>query len=120
MASILVVDDSSTIRFMVSVTLKRAGYNVIEAADGIEAINIAKNESVNLVLTDVNMPNMDGITLVKELRALPSYKFTPMLVLAGESTDDQKAECKAAGVVGWLIKPFRPEKLLDTVKKIVS
>ena len=120
MASVLAVDDSTSMRQMVSFTLKGAGYDVIEAADGVEALNIAKSQSVNLVLTDVNMPNMDGITLIKELRALPSYKFTPMLMLTTESAGDKKAEGKAAGATGWLVKPFNPDQLLATVKKVIS
>ena len=119
-ASILAVDDSASMRQMVSFTLKGAGYEVVEAADGVEALQIAKTRSVNLVITDVNMPNMDGITLIKELRALPSYKFTPLLMLTTESGADKKQQGKAAGATGWIVKPFNPEQLLNTVKKVIS
>ncbi len=120
MTSILAVDDSASMRQMVSFTLKGAGYDVIEAADGVEALNIAKNKSVNLVLTDVNMPNMDGISLIKELRGLPSYKFTPLLLLTTESGSDKKQAGKAAGATGWIVKPFNPDQLLATIKKVLG
>ncbi|MCB1774122.1 MAG: response regulator [Gammaproteobacteria bacterium] len=119
-ASILAVDDSASMRQMVSFTLKGAGYDVVEAADGVEALNIAKTRSVNLVITDVNMPNMDGISLIRELRALPTYKFTPLLMLTTESSADKKQQGKAAGATGWIVKPFNPEQLLNTVKKVLS
>jgi len=119
-ASILAVDDSASMRQMVSFTLKGAGYDVVEAADGVEALNIAKTRSVNLVITDVNMPNMDGISLIRELRSLPSYKFTPLLMLTTESGADKKQQGKAAGATGWIVKPFNPEQLLKTVSKVIS
>lgn len=120
MASILAVDDSASMRQMVAFTLKGAGYDVIEAVDGVDALNKAKGKSVNMVLTDVNMPNMDGITLIKELRKLPNYKFTPMLMLTTESSSDKKALGKSAGATGWLVKPFNPEQLLGTIKKVIG
>lgn len=120
MATILAVDDSASMRQMVSFTLKGAGYDVLEAADGMEALNVAKSNSVNLVITDVNMPKMDGITLVRELRGLPNYKFTPLLLLTTESSPEKKAEGKQAGATGWLVKPFNPDQLLATVKKVIS
>jgi len=107
-------------RQMVSFTLKGAGYDVVEAADGVEALKIARTRSVNLVITDVNMPNMDGISLIRELRALPSYKFTPLLMLTTESSADKKQQGKSAGATGWIVKPFNPEQLLNTVKKVLS
>ena len=119
-ASILAVDDSTSMRQMVSFTLKGAGYDVVEAGDGVEALNIAKRKSVNLVITDVNMPNMDGISLIKELRSLPSYKFTPLLMLTTESSTEKKQQGKAAGATGWIVKPFNPEQLLSTVKKVLG
>jgi len=119
-ASILAVDDSASMRQMVSFTLKGAGYDVVEAADGVEALNIAKTRSVNLVITDVNMPNMDGISLIRELRSLPSYKLTPLLMLTTESGADKKQQGKAAGATGWIVKPFNPEQLLKTVSKVIS
>lgn len=120
MASILAVDDSTSMRQMISFTLKGAGYEVIEAVDGQEALTIAKSGAVSLVLSDVNMPKMDGITLIKELRKLPNYRFTPMLMLTTESAADRKAEGKAAGATGWLVKPFNPDQLLATIKKVLS
>ena len=120
MTSILAVDDSTSMRQMVSFTLKGAGYEVVEAADGDEAFDVAKGKSVDLVVTDVNMPNMDGITLIKQLRTLPSYKFTPMLLLTTESSTDSKQKGKAAGATGWIVKPFNPDQLLATVKKVLG
>ncbi len=120
MASILAVDDSASMRQMVSFTLKGAGYEVIEAADGVEALNIARDKPVNLVITDVNMPNMDGISLIRELRNLPSYKFTPLLMLTTESSAEKKQQGKAAGATGWIVKPFNPDQLLGTVKKVLG
>ncbi len=120
MPSILAVDDSASMRQMVTFTLKGAGYEVNEASDGQEALDIARNKSVNLVIADVNMPRMDGITLIKNLRALPSYKFTPMLMLTTESGLDKKQQGKAAGATGWIVKPFNPDKLLATVKKVLG
>jgi two-component system chemotaxis response regulator CheY len=120
MQSILAVDDSASMRQMVSFTLKGAGYNVIEAADGQEALEKARGARVDLVLTDQNMPKMDGITLVKSLRGLPSYISTPILILTTESSDEMKAKGKAAGATGWLVKPFDPGKLLDVIKRVIK
>jgi two-component system, chemotaxis family, chemotaxis protein CheY len=120
MAEILVVDDSVSMRQMISFTLKGAGYTVDEAEDGVAGLGVAKSKSFDLVLTDVNMPNMDGITLIAELRQLPAFKFTPILVLTTESGADKKAEGKAAGATGWIVKPFSPDKLLGTCKKVLG
>ena len=120
MASILAVDDSASMRQMVSFTLKGAGYEVIEAADGQDALQLAKTRKVDLVLTDVNMPRMDGIALIRALRALPQYKFTPMLTLTTESTADKKQDGKTAGATGWIVKPFNPEQLLAVIKKVLG
>ena len=120
MASILAVDDSASMRQMVSFTLKGAGYDVIEAVDGVDALSKAKQQSVNLVITDVNMPNMDGIALIAELRKLPSYKFTPLLMLTTESSPEKKQAGKAAGATGWIVKPFNPDQLLATIKKVLG
>jgi two-component system chemotaxis response regulator CheY len=105
---------------MVSFTLKNAGYSVIEAADGQDGLDKAKGSTVNLVLTDQNMPKMDGLTLIKSLRAMPQYKTVPILMLTTESSDAMKAQGKAAGATGWLVKPFDPPKLLEVVKKVVG
>jgi two-component system chemotaxis response regulator CheY len=120
MARILAVDDSASMRQMVSFTLKSAGHEVLEAVDGVEALKLAQGESVDLVLSDVNMPNMDGITLCKNLRQLATYKFTPILMLTTESTGDKKMEGKSAGATGWIVKPFNPDQLLTTIKKVLG
>ncbi len=120
MASILTADDSTSMRQMVSFTLKGAGYEVVEAVDGVEALEIAKTRAFDLVVTDVNMPNMDGITLITELRKLPDFKFTPILMLTTESASEKKQEGKAAGATGWIVKPFDPEQLLGTIKKVLA
>jgi two-component system chemotaxis response regulator CheY len=116
---ILAVDDSASMRQMVRFTLESAGYKVVQAVDGIEALDFAKQTPVDLVLTDVNMPRMDGITLVRELRGLTSYKFTPMLVLTTESGSDTKQRGKQAGATGWIVKPFSPEQLLSTIARVL-
>ncbi|VAW60667.1 Chemotaxis regulator - transmits chemoreceptor signals to flagellar motor components CheY [hydrothermal vent metagenome] len=120
MATILAVDDSASMRQMVSFTLKGAGYQVTEAADGQEALNKARSQQFDLVITDVNMPVMDGITFIRNLRGVANYKFIPMLMLTTESAGDKKAEGKAAGATGWIVKPFNPDQLLSTVKKVLS
>jgi len=119
MQSILAVDDSASMRQMVSFTLKGAGYHVIEAADGQEAYEKAMTQSVDLVLTDQNMPRMDGVTLVKSLRGLPSYSTTPILILTTEASDEMKSKGRAAGATGWLVKPFDPIKLLAVIQKVI-
>jgi two-component system chemotaxis response regulator CheY len=120
MAKILAVDDSASMRQMVSFTLKGAGHDVIEASDGVEALKFAQGQSVDLVLSDVNMPNMNGIELCRNLRGLPSYKFTPILMLTTESAGDKKMEGKSAGATGWIVKPFNPDQLLTTIKKVLG
>lgn len=120
MANILVVDDSASMRQMVVFTLKGAGHTVTDVVDGKQALEIAKLESFDLVLTDVNMPQMDGITLTKELRALPDYRFTPILVLTTEAGMEKKQQGKAVGATGWLVKPFNPDQLLATVRKVLG
>jgi two-component system chemotaxis response regulator CheY len=118
---ILAVDDSPSMRQMVGVTLKSAGYDVLEACDGLEALDIAKQQApVDLVITDVNMPNMDGLTLVRELRMLPHYRGVPLLVLTTEASAEKKLEGKAAGATGWVVKPFSPERLLATIARIIT
>jgi len=119
MTKILVVDDSNSIRDMVSFTLKSAGYETVEARDGKEGLSKAQAGSFDLVISDVNMPNMDGIALCGELRKLVSFKFTPILMLTTESSGDMKLKGKAAGATGWLVKPFNPEKLLATIKRVI-
>ena len=118
--TVLTVDDSPSIRQMVSFTLKSAGYEVIEAADGMDGLDKAKAKAVNLVLTDQNMPRMDGISLIKSLRATPQYKSTPILMLTTESSDSMKSQGRAAGATGWLVKPFDPQKLIEVFKKVIG
>jgi two-component system chemotaxis response regulator CheY len=119
-ATILAVDDSASMRQMVSFTLKGAGYTVVEAVDGMDALSKAKTQSFDCVVTDVNMPNKDGIALIKDLRALPNYKFIPMLMLTTESGMDKKQQGKDAGATGWIVKPFNPDQLLKTIKKVME
>src|SRR5664279_223578 len=118
--TILAVDDSPTFRQMVCFTLKRAGYAVVEAEDGVEALEKARVHQANLVLTDQNMPRMDGLTLIESLRAMPQYNGVPILMLTTESTDEMKAKGRAAGATGWLVKPFDPKRLLDVVRKVIG
>lgn len=118
--TVLSVDDSSAIRMMVSCTLKSAGYEVIEAADGQEGLDKATARAVDLVLTDQNMPRMDGFTMIRSLRAIPAYKTVPILMLTTESGDAMRAQGMAAGATGWLLKPFDPQKLLEITKKAIG
>ncbi len=120
MAKILAVDDSASMRNMVAFTLRGAGHEVQEAGDGKAALDAAKAGHFDLVLADVNMPLMDGITLTRELRALPSFAGVPILILTTESDTDKKMQGKAAGATGWLVKPFDPEQLLATVARVAG
>lgn len=117
--TIMIVDDSASIRQVVSIALKGAGYDVIEAVDGKDALNKLTGQKINLIITDVNMPNMDGITFVTEAKKLAAYKFTPMMMLTTEAADDKKQAGKAAGAKAWLTKPFQAPTLLDAVSKLV-
>lgn len=117
---IMTVDDSTSVRQMVAFTLKNADYDVIEAKDGIDALIKAKSASVQMVLTDLNMPNMDGIELIQHLRADPAYRFVPIVMLTTESQDEKKKEGRNAGATGWIIKPFKPEQLLAVVRKVLG
>ncbi len=118
--TILTVDDSASVRQMVGFTLKEAGYDVVEAVDGKDALGKTKQLTISMVITDLNMPNMDGIELIKNLRSCASYKFTPIVMLTTESQDGKKQEGKLAGATGWIIKPFKPEQLLAVVKKVLG
>ena len=118
--TILAVDDSVSMRQMVAFTLKSAGYEVIEAVDGQDALDKANLHKVNLVLTDINMPRMDGLKLLKLLRELSDYKAIPILMLTTESGDDMKAKGRAAGATGWLVKPFDPKRLLEVIAKVID
>ncbi|NLU99327.1 response regulator [Marinomonas sp. UCMA 3892] len=116
---LLIVDDSPSVRQMVEMTLKGAGYAVKTASDGQAALNLCKTEMFDFVLTDQNMPNMDGITLIKSLRAMPSYARVPLIVLTTEAGENMKQKGKAAGATGWMVKPFDPKKLLEVVAKVL-
>ncbi|MCB1762689.1 MAG: response regulator [Gammaproteobacteria bacterium] len=116
--TILVVDDSPSIRQVVGIALRGAGYQVVEACDGLEALDKLKAQKANLIISDVNMPRMDGISLVKQIKANPNTKFTPILMLTTESEEAKKAEGKAAGAKAWLVKPFQPAVLLSAVSKL--
>jgi len=118
--TILAVDDSASIRQMVSFTLKGAGYEVVEAVDGVDALDKARNHDLALILTDINMPRMDGLALVKSLRVMPRYKTAPILMLTTESSDVMKARGRAAGATGWLVKPFNPRQLVQVVHKVIG
>ncbi|MBV7316940.1 MAG: response regulator [Shewanella sp.] len=120
MKKILAVDDSASMRQMVGFTLKTAGFDVTEACNGDEALTVAQQGQYDLVISDVNMPVMDGITLIRNLRTLPAYKFTPLLMLTTESGGDKKQEGRAAGATGWIVKPFNPDQLLATVRKVLG
>ena len=117
---VLTVDDSASIRQMVTFTLKSAGYEVVEAVDGNGGLARAQADSFDLILTDQNMPGMDGLNLIRALRKLPAYGATPILMLTTESSDQMKSLGRAAGATGWLVKPFDPQKLLDVVKRLVG
>ncbi|RUO31914.1 two-component system response regulator [Aliidiomarina sedimenti] len=116
---ILIVDDSASIRQVVSTTLQGAGYETIEACDGMDGLKKLDGSKINLIISDVNMPKMDGISFVKELKANPAYKFTPVIMLTTESQEDKKAQGKAAGAKAWVVKPFQPQQMLTAVEKLV-
>jgi two-component system chemotaxis response regulator CheY len=116
--TILTVDDASTMRKMVSFTLKAAGHEVLEAQDGTVALSVLQSRPVDLVITDVHMPNMNGIELTRRLRALPAFGRTPIILLTTESDSARKAEGRAAGATGWMVKPFSQEQLLAIVAKL--
>lgn len=118
--TIMTVDDSASIRQMVNFTLQGAGYQVVEAVDGQDALGKLQDAEVQMVLTDLNMPNMDGIELIRNLRATPACKFIPIIMLTTESQAEKKQQGKAAGATGWIVKPFKPEQLLAVVKKVLG
>ena len=118
--TVLVVDDSPTMRQMVAFTLTSAGYQVVEAGNGKEAVGkVNGGAKPDLVVTDLNMPEMDGITLIKEIRKMPALKFTPILMLTTEAPDDKKKAGQAAGATGWIVKPFNPEQMMAVIKKVL-
>jgi two-component system chemotaxis response regulator CheY len=117
--TILVVDDSASLRQVVAIVLRGAGYEVIEAADGAIALTKLDGRKIHLVISDVNMPNMDGFTFVQEMKRNPSYRFTPVIMLTTESQDDKKRRGIAVGVKAWVIKPFQPAVMLNAVSKLI-
>ena len=117
--TVMIVDDSASLRQVVNIALKGAGYDVLEGCDGKDALSKLTGQKVHLVISDVNMPNMDGITFVKELKKLPAYKFTPVIMLTTESQESKKAEGQAAGAKAWVVKPFQPQQMLDAVSKLI-
>jgi two-component system chemotaxis response regulator CheY len=116
--TIMIVDDSSSMRMVVGIALKGAGYSVIEGRDGKDALSKLTGQKVNLIISDVNMPNMDGISFVKAVKLLPAYRFTPIIMLTTESEESKKREGQAAGAKAWVVKPFKPEQLLGAVQKL--
>jgi len=116
---IMTADDSASVRQMVSFTLKQNGYEVVEATDGRDALDKLKTRKIDMLLTDLNMPNMDGIGLIKGVRAGTINKFIPIVMLTTESQDSRKAEGKTAGATGWIVKPFKPEQLIAVIKKVL-
>ncbi|HKP64240.1 MAG TPA: response regulator [Polyangiales bacterium] len=120
MARILAVDDSVSMRRLVGATLAQAGHEVAEVANGAEGLNAAKQRVFNLVISDMNMPIMDGLTFIKTLRGVAGYRFTPILVLTTEMDPEKKRAAKEAGATGWIVKPFDPEQLLATIRKVLG
>lgn len=118
--TVLTVDDSASMRQLVKLTLSGAGYGVIEATDGEDGLTKARSGAIDCVVTDLNMPKMDGISLIRELRKLANYRGVPILLLTTESDEDRKKEAKAAGATGWITKPFQQEQLLGVVKKVLG
>jgi two-component system chemotaxis response regulator CheY len=117
--TILVVDDSASVRQVVSIALKSAGYDIIEGVDGKDALSKLNGQKIHLIISDVNMPNMDGISFVKEAKQLPAYKFTPVIMLTTESQEAKKQEGQAAGAKAWVVKPFQPAQMLAAVSKLI-
>ena len=117
--TILIVDDSASIRQVVGIALKGAGYDVIEATDGQNALNKLTGQRVHLIISDVNMPVMDGITFLKQVKARPEYKFTPVIMLTTESAEGKKSQGQAAGAKAWVVKPFQPQQMLAAVSKLI-
>ena len=118
--TILIVDDSVSLRQVVGIALKGAGYDVIEGCDGVDALTKLDGRKIHLIISDVNMPNMDGIAFVRAAKQLPAYKFTPVIMLTTESTQEMKAKGQEVGAKAWMVKPFKPEQMLAAVSKLVG
>lgn len=117
--TILIVDDSASIRQVVGMTLKNAGYEVIEGVDGVDALTKLDGRKIHLIISDVNMPNMDGLTFLKQVKQMPAYKFTPVIMLTTEAGDNKKSEGQSAGAKAWVVKPFQPAQMLNAVSKLI-
>ena len=117
--TILIVDDSASIRQVVSITLKGAGYDVIEGCDGKDALSKLDGRKIHLIVSDVNMPNIDGFSFVKAAKLLPAYKFTPVIMLTTEASDAMKQQGQASGAKAWMVKPFQPAQMLTAVSKLI-
>ena len=117
--TIMIVDDSSSVRQVIGITLRGAGYELIEGCDGKDALTKLDGRKVHLIISDVNMPNMDGISFVKQVKLLPNYRFTPVIMLTTESAEEKKREGQAAGAKAWVVKPFKPDVLLNAVQKLI-
>lgn len=117
--TIMIVDDSASLRQVVAISLRGAGYEVLEGCDGVDALKKLTGQKVHLIISDVNMPNMDGITMVKAVKELPAYRFTPIVMLTTESQEGKKQQGQAAGAKAWMVKPFNPPQLLNVVQKLV-
>jgi two-component system chemotaxis response regulator CheY len=117
--TIMIVDDSASLRQVVGIALRGAGYDVLEACDGKDGLKKLTGQKVHLMISDVNMPNMDGISFVKAVKQLPAYRFTPVVMLTTESNDEKKREGQAAGAKAWVLKPFKPEQMIGVVQKLV-
>lgn len=118
--TVLIVDDSASLRQVVKIALRGAGYEVIEACDGADALVKLTGQRVHLVISDINMPNMDGIAFVRELKKLDAYRFTPVILLTTESADEKKREGQAAGAKAWVVKPFAPQQMLSAVSQLIQ
>ena len=117
---VMTVDDSATVRQVLQMTLEGAGYEVLQAVDGVDALRKLAKESVDMLVTDLNMPNMDGLELIKKVRAEGQYRFTPIVMLTTESSEEKKKAGREAGASGWIVKPFKPEQLLKVVKMVLG
>ena len=120
MKTIMTVDDSASVRMMVNFTLSQLGFDIVEAVDAQDALEKLSGRSIHMLITDVNMPGLDGICLVKKIRENPSYRFIPIIVLTTESQEEKKKEGKLSGATGWIVKPFKPEQLIAVVRKVLS
>ena len=120
MKTIMTVDDSASVRIMVKFTLSELGFEIVEAIDGNDALEKLEETQIDMLITDVNMPGLDGISLIRKVRENPSYRFVPIIVLTTEYHSDKKQEGKTAGATGWIVKPFRPDQLIAVIKKVMG